>query len=82
MCNNCRIKKLRSIIKKKKKKHAQIVLLAKTKLNTTEVFIINALIDLFISRDEFLVVNNPLREYDDSKEKIKNLKMTAVLQRS
>ena len=81
MCNNCRIKKLRSIIKKKKKKHAQIVLLAKTKLNTTEVFIINALIDLFISRDEFLVVNNPLREYDDSKEKIKNLKMTAVLQR-
>ena len=77
MCNNCRIKKLRSIIKKKKKKHAQIVLLAKTKLNTTEVFII----DLFISRDEFLVVNNPLREYDDSKEKIKNLKMTAVLQR-
>ena len=81
MCNNCRIKKLRSIIKKKKKKHAQIVLLAKTKLNTTEVFIINALIDLFISRDEFLVVNNPLREYDDSKEKIQNLKMTAVLQR-
>ena len=72
MCNNCRIKKL-SIIKKKKKKHVQIVLLAKTKLNTTEVFIFNALIDLFISRDEFLVVNNPLREYDDSKEEIKNL---------
>ena len=81
MSNNCRIKKLKSIIKKNKNKHAQIVLLAKTKWNTTEVFIFNALIDLFISRDEFFVVNNPLREYDHSKEEIKNLKTSAVLQR-
>ena len=33
------IKKYKSIIKKKKEKHDQIVLLAKSKLNTIEVFL-------------------------------------------
>ena len=34
------VKKYRSIIKKKKKKHDKIVLLAKSKLNSTEVLIL------------------------------------------
>ena len=40
-----RIKKYKSMIKKKKKKHDKIVLLAKFKLNSIEVIISKALID-------------------------------------
>ena len=55
------VKKCKSIIKKKKKKHDKIVLLAKSKLNRTEVLISKALIDLNISRDEFFLINNVLK---------------------
>ena len=44
--------------KKKKKKHDNIVLLAKTKLNSIEVLISGALIDSYISYDEFVLVKN------------------------
>ena len=43
------IKKYRSILKKKKKKHDQIVLLGKPKLNVIEVLISKALFNLHIS---------------------------------
>ena len=55
------IKKYKSIIKKKKKKHDKIVLLAKSKLNSIEVLISKALIDSVISHDEFVLINNVLR---------------------
>ena len=45
------IKKYKSIIKEKKKKHDKIVCLAKNKLSTTEVLISKALIDLNLSHD-------------------------------
>ena len=48
------IKKYKSIIKKKKKKHDKIVLLAKSKLNSIEVLTSKALIDSVISHDEFV----------------------------
>ena len=67
------IKKYQSIIKKKKKDD-KIVLSAKTKLNSIEVLISKALIDLNISHDEFVLVNNVLKEFDDMKEENKNLK--------
>ena len=67
------IKKYQSIIKKKKKDD-KIVLSAKTKLNSIEVLISKALIDLNIGHDEFILVNNVLKEYDDMKKEIKNLK--------
>ena len=57
-----------------KKKHDEIVLLAKTKLNKVEVLISKALINSNISHYEFFLVNNVLREYDAMKEEIKNLK--------
>ena len=66
------IKKYKSIIKKKKKKHDKIVLLAKSKLNSIEVLISKTLIDSNISHDEFVLINNLLKEYDDMKEEIKN----------
>ena len=65
------IKRYKSIIKKK---HDKTVLLAKTKLNTTEVLISKALVDSYISYDEFVLENNVLREYDDMKEEIKKSK--------
>ena len=40
------IEKYKSVIKKKKKKHDKIVLLAKSKLNSIEVLISKVLIDL------------------------------------
>ena len=68
------IKKFKSLIKKKRKKHDKIVLLAKSYLNSMEVFICKALISSTISHDESVLINNVLKEYDDMKEKIKNLK--------
>ena len=62
------IKKYKSIINKKKKKHDKIVLLEKDKLNTIEVLISTALIDSYISHDEFVSVNYVLREYNKMKE--------------
>ena len=50
-----------SVIKKKKKKHDKIVLLAKLKLNTVEVLIYKDQIDSDISHDEFVSVNNVLK---------------------
>ena len=68
------IKKYKSIIKKKKKKHDKIVLLAKSKLNSIEVLISKALINSVISHDEFVLINNALKEYNKMKEEIKNSK--------
>ena len=68
------IKKYKSIIKKKKKNHSKIILLAKSKLNSIEVIISKALINSNISHNEFILINNVLKEYDDMKEEIKKLK--------
>ena len=65
------MKRYKSIIKKKKKKHDKIVLLAKSKLNSIEVLISKALFDSNISHDEFVLINNVLKECYDMKEKIK-----------
>ena len=69
---NAGIKQYKSIRNKKKKKHDKIVLLGRDKLNTIEVLISNALIDSSISHDEFVSVNNVLREYHEMKKEIKN----------
>ena len=61
------IKNYKSIIKKKKKTH---VLLGKVKLNTIEVSILKALIDSYISHDEFVSVNNVFREYNEIKNSV------------
>ena len=66
------IKKYKSIIKKKKKKHDKIVLLAKSKLNSIKVLISKALIDSNISHDEFVLMNNVQKKFDDIKEEITN----------
>ena len=61
------IKKYKSIPKKKKKKHDKIVLLAKSELNVIEILISKALIDSVISHDEFVLINNVPKEYNEMK---------------
>ena len=68
-----RTKKFKSIIKKKKKKHNKIVLLAKSKLYLIEALFSKTLIDSNISHDEFILVNNLLKEYAGMNEETKNL---------
>ena len=50
-------------------------LLGKNKLNNIEVLISKALTDSYISHDEFVSVNNVLREYYKIKKEIKFLKL-------
>ena len=66
------IKKYNSINKKNKKKHNEIILLAKSQLNSIEVLISKALIDSNISHEEFVLINNVLKESCDMKEEIKD----------
>ena len=65
------IKKYQSVIKKKKKKHDEIVLLAKSNLNSVEVLISKALIDSVISHDDSALIDNELKEYKKWKKKPK-----------
>ena len=46
------------------------VLLARTKLNSIEVLISEALTDSYVSHYKFISIYNLLREYDEIKEKI------------
>ena len=48
------------------------MLLVKHKLNTIEFLISKAVIDSYIRHDEFVLVNNVLREYNELKEEVKN----------
>ena len=66
------IRKYKSIIKKKKKKHDKIVLIGKTNLHTIEVLISKDLINSYTSHDKFASVNNVLREYNELEEEIKH----------
>ena len=61
------IKKYMSIIMKKREKRGEIILLGKTKLDTIDFVVSKSLIDPYINHDEFIVVNNKLREYIEMK---------------
>ena len=52
------------------------MLLGQTKLDTIEVLISKALMDSYINYDEFVSVNNVLREYNKMKEEFKNRENT------
>ena len=68
------IKKYKPIITKNKNKLDKIVLFAKFKLNGIEVLISKILIDANISHDEFVLMNNVVKEYDNIKKEMKTLK--------
>ena len=58
-------------MKKKEKHHNKIVLLGIDKLSTIEVLISKSLVHSYISHDEFVSINNVLREYNSRKEEMK-----------
>ena len=64
------IKKLLKEARKKKKKHSQIIMIAKSKLNNIETLMSQALIDLDISHEEFKRIVDEKEKYDQMKESI------------
>ena len=67
------LKSISQSFRKRKRSINKIVLIAKSKLNSTEFLICKALVDSDISHDEFILINNVLKKYDEMKEEIKNL---------
>ena len=53
-------------------------MLAKSKLNSIDVLISEALIDSVISHDEFFLINHRQKEYDKITEEIKKLKTSSL----
>ena len=64
------IKKLLSITRKKKKKHDKILMLAKSKLNSIETLVSQAVIDMEISP---VTILNERDKYEKMKENLKNV---------
>ena len=58
------VKKLLNITRNKKKKHDKILMLAKSKLNSIETLISQALIDMEISHEEFVTILNEKDRYE------------------
>ena len=65
------VKKLLNITRNKKKKHDRILMLAKSKLNSIETLISQALIDMDTSHEEFVTI---LKEKDKYKKMKQNLR--------
>ena len=71
----------------KKKKHDQLLMLAKSKFNSIETLISQALIDLDISHEEFITILNEKDKYERVKynlisqnvdEKQENVKLSNI----
>ena len=66
------IKKLLNITRKKKKKHDKILMLAKSKLNSIDTLISQALIDMDISHEEFITILKEKDRYEMMKENLRS----------
>ena len=67
------VKKLLNITRNKKKKHDKILMLAKSKLNSIETLISQALIDMEISHEEFIAIFKEKDKYEKMKENVRNV---------
>ena len=66
------VKKLLNITRNKKKKHDKIFMLAKSKLNSIETLISQALIDREISHEEFVTMLKEKDKYEKMKENVRS----------
>ena len=66
------VKKLLSITKNKNKNHDKILILAKSKLNSIETLISQALIDMEISHQEFITILNEKDKYEKMKDSLRS----------
>ena len=67
------IKKLLSITRSKKKKHDKIFMLAKSKLNSIEALVSQAMIDMEISHEEFNAIIREKQKYVRMKENMRSV---------
>ena len=72
--NNKKTVLLLKITRNKKKKHNSIFMLTKSKLNSIETLISQALIDLEISHEEYKSIINEKENYRKLKENIRMMK--------
>ena len=68
------VKKLLKATRNKRKKHNEIVMLARSKLNSIESKISEALLNNKISHEDFMTIINEERNYRDLKESIRMMK--------
>ena len=68
------VKKLLKVTRNKKKKHNEIVMLARSKLNSIESNISRALINNQTSHEDFITIINEERNYRELKESIRMMK--------
>ena len=66
------VKKLLSITRNKKKKHDKILMLAKSKLDSIETLVSQALIDMEISHEEFNAIIREKQKYKRMKENLRS----------
>ena len=66
------VKKLLSITRKKKKKHDKTLMLAKSKLNSIETLISQALINIEIGHEEFIAICKEKDKYEKMKENLRS----------
>ena len=69
------IKKLLKATRSKKKKHNKIVMLARSKLNSIESKISEALINNEISHEDFMMIINEEKKYRELKESVRMMNM-------
>ena len=67
------VKKLLNITRNKKKKHDKILMLAKSKLDSIETLVSQALIDMEISHEEFNAIVREKQKYERMEENLKNV---------
>ena len=65
------MKKLLKTTRNKKKKYNEIILLARSKLNSIEIKISEALINSEISHEDFITIINEEKKYRELKESIR-----------
>ena len=70
--NNRVSQKITKHKKKKRKKHNKIVILAKSKINSTETLISQSFIHMEISHGEFIAIFRPKKKYEKMKENVSN----------
>ena len=66
------VKKLLDKTRKKRKKHDNILMSAKSKLNSIDALISQALIDMDINHEEFVTILREKDRYETMKENLKN----------
>ena len=66
------VKKLLNITRKKMKKHDEVFMLAKSKLNSIDTLIAQALFDMDISHEEFITILKEKDRYEMTKDNLKN----------